>query len=433
MKNVILLSALSALAFGLTPSAAVPARSAPAPVLAALPGTAPIPAPAGVARALAAPLADPGLGGDPHVQVLDAVTGQVLLDQRGAVPAIPASTEKLLTAAGALLVLGPTSRLTTRVLVSGRNLYLVGGGDSTLTSRPAATGYPTAADLTSLARAVARTHPSGVGQVVGVGDAYTGPDLAPGWPAYFLTEGEVARVRSLEVDEGRDAPGLLQVPRLADPVLAAAEAFRAALTAAGVHTEGAAVGAAPGGARAVASVSSPPVSALVERMLDYSDADIAESLGRQVALSSGLPPTFAGTAAALEKVAAQLGLPAGQSIFDASGLSRSNALSPAALTTLLRQAAYGPFPQLRPLVAALPVAGFTGTLALRFTSDARVGVGHVRAKTGWLNGAAGLAGFVTTASGRLLIFAALAPAPARAAGEAALDRIAAALAGCGCG
>ena len=50
-------------------------------------------------------------------------------------------------------------------------------------------------------------------------DAYTGPDLAPGWSPYYLTEGEVARVRSLEVDEGRDAPGLLQVPRVGDPVL----------------------------------------------------------------------------------------------------------------------------------------------------------------------------------------------------------------------
>jgi D-alanyl-D-alanine carboxypeptidase/D-alanyl-D-alanine-endopeptidase (penicillin-binding protein 4) len=56
----------------------------------------------------------------------------------------------------------------------------------------------------------------------------------------------------------------------------------------------------------------------------------------------------------------------------------------------------------------------------------------VRAKTGWLNGAVALAGVVTTASGRLLIFAALAPATGRGAGEAALDRIAAALASCGC-
>ena len=128
---------------------------------------------------------------------------------------MPASTQKLLTAAAALLVLGPTTRLTTRVLASGPDLYLVGGGDPTLTAQPLVTGYPAAADLTALA-ASHRSHSSP--RQPGGADrrcrrsAYTGPDLAPGWSPYYLTEGEVARVRSLEVDEGRDAPGLLQVP-----------------------------------------------------------------------------------------------------------------------------------------------------------------------------------------------------------------------------
>ncbi len=433
-KIGVAIAALSALALGLTPAAPAPAAPAPPPVLDGPSSTSVVPTPAGVARALAAPLADPGLGNNPHVEVIDGLTGQVLLDRLGEVPATPASTQKLLTAAGALMVLGPTARLTTRVLASGPNLYLVGGGDPTLTAQPLVTGYPAAADLSELARVTARSLRPGsqVGQIVGVADAYTGPDLAPGWSPYYLTEGEVARVSSLEVDEGRDAPGLLQVPRVGDPVLAAAQAFRNALTAAGAPAGAATVGTAPAGARLVASVESPPVSALVEQMLNYSDADIAESLGRQIAIHSGLPPTFAGTAAALAKVARELGLPAGETISDASGLSRTDAVAPAALTTLLRQAAYGRFPQLRALLAALPAAGFSGTLALRFTSDAPAGLGHVRAKTGYLNGAVALAGYVTTASGRLLIFAALTPAPGRGAGEAALDRMAATLAGCGC-
>jgi D-alanyl-D-alanine carboxypeptidase/D-alanyl-D-alanine-endopeptidase (penicillin-binding protein 4) len=437
-KIGVALAALSALALGLTPPSAAPAAPAPSPVLAGPSSTAAQPTPAGVAGALAGPLADPALGGDPHVEVIDAVTGKVLLDRRGDVPAMPASTQKLLTAAAALLVLGPTTRLTTRVLAGGANLYLVGSGDPTLTAQPLITGYPAAADLTELARAAARTLRPGsqLGQIVGVASGYagafTGPELAPGWSPYYLTEGEVARVSSLEVDEGRDAPGLLQVPRVADPVLGAAQGFRSALTAAGVSSGAATVGTAPAGARLIASVQSPPVSALVERMLNYSDADIAEALGRQIALRSGLPATFAGTAAALTKVARELGLPAGGTISDASGLSRTDAIAPAALTTLLRQAAYGPFPQLRALPAALPTAGFTGTLALRFTNDAPAALGHVRAKTGYLNGAVTLAGYVTTTAGRLLIFAALTPAPGRGAGEAALDRMAGALASCGC-
>jgi D-alanyl-D-alanine carboxypeptidase/D-alanyl-D-alanine-endopeptidase (penicillin-binding protein 4) len=433
VKRGVAIGTLAATVLALTATAADP--STPAPVLAGLPASAPMPTAAGVARALAGPLADPGLGADPRVEVIDALSGRVLLDRRGRIPATPASTQKLLTAASALLVLGPQARLTTRVLASGPNLYLVGGGDPTLTTQPLATGYPPAADLNTLARAVARTQRAGsqVGQVVGVGAAYGGPDLAAGWSSYYLVEGEVARVRSLEVDEGRFEPGLLQVGRHDDPVLAAAQTFHDALAVAGVRTGPATVGAVPAGARLVASVTSPPVSALVERMLDYSDADLAEGLGRQVAIRSGLPPTFAGVAEALGRVARRLGLPTGQTIADASGLSRTDAIAPAALTTLLRQAAIGPYQQLRPLLAALPIAGFTGTLALRFTVDAPGGLGHVRAKTGWLNGASALAGLVTTASGRLLIFAALAPAPERGPGAAALHRRAATLAGCGCG
>lgn len=432
-KSGVAIGTLVAAVLALTASTANPATP-PAPVLAALPPAAPVPSAAGVARALAGPVSDPGLGADPHIEVIDAQSGEVLFDRRGQIPATPASTQKLLTAASALLVLGPQARLTTRVLASGPNLYLVGGGDPTLTTQPLVTGYPPAADLTALARSVARSPLGGarIGHVVGVGSAYGGPDLAPGWPAYYLVEGEVARVRSLEVDEGRFEPGLLQIGRHDDPVLAAAQTFHDALASTGVRAGPAIVGTVPAGARLIASVASPPVSALVERMLNYSDADLAEGLGRQVAIRSGLPPTFAGVAEALGRVARRLGLPAGQTISDASGLSRTDAIAPAALTTLLRQAAVGPYPQLRPLLAALPIAGFTGTLALRFTSDAPGGLGHVRAKTGWLNGVSALAGLVTTANGRLLIFAALAPAPERGAGEAALDRIAATLAGCGC-
>jgi D-alanyl-D-alanine carboxypeptidase/D-alanyl-D-alanine-endopeptidase (penicillin-binding protein 4) len=408
------------------------AAAAPAPgVLPPLPAASPAPTPDGVARALAGALADPGLGGDPHMAVVDVDSGRVLLDHHGAEPALPASTTKLITAASALLVLGPRARFTTRVLRSGPDLYLVGGGDPTLSTQAALEGYPAPADLLQLARAAAKALPT-IRTVYAVGSRYGGPDAAPGWSPSYLADGEVAPVRSLLVDEAKDVPGLGPSTRVSDPVAAAAETFRAALTAAGAATGPAAVAVeAPSDARLVASAQSPPVAALVERMLDYSDADIAEGLGRQVALHSGLPATFDGAAAALTRVARRLGLPLG-AIVDASGLSRSDALAPIALTTLLRRAATGTEPALRLLPAMLPVAGFSGTLAARFTGPAAAGVGRVQAKTGWLNGAAALAGLVTTRDGRLLAFAALAPASVRSAGEGALDRLAATLAACGC-
>ena len=77
------------------------------------------------------------------------------------------------------------------------------------------------------------------------------------------------------------------------------------------------------------------------------------------------------------------------------------------------------------------MAGYDGTL---FDRGRRRGApGTVRAKTGTLLGVHALAGTVVTIDGRLLAFAVVADGSGSdAAAEAALDDVAAALAGCGC-
>src|SRR3954463_8075594 len=62
------------------------------PVLTALAGSAPAPSAAGVAAALAATMRDPALGGHVNGQVVDAETGQVLLDRDASRALTPAST-----------------------------------------------------------------------------------------------------------------------------------------------------------------------------------------------------------------------------------------------------------------------------------------------------------------------------------------------------
>ena len=90
-------------------------------------------------------------------------------------------------------------------------------------------------------------------------------------------------------------------------------------------------------------------------------------------------------------------------------------------------------PRFGALLDGLPVAGFDGTLAKRYrTSPA---AGEVRAKTGTLNGVSALAGLVHTHDGAVLAFAFTAngiPLSGTQQAQAALDRLAAALAGCGC-
>jgi D-alanyl-D-alanine carboxypeptidase/D-alanyl-D-alanine-endopeptidase (penicillin-binding protein 4) len=54
---------------------------------------------------------------------------------------------------------------------------------------------------------------------------------------------------------------------------------------------------------------------------------------------------------------------------------------------------------------ALPVAGKTGTLSSRFSGPNAVARGHVTAKTGWIDTAYTLAGFMDAADGTQLTFA----------------------------
>ena len=88
------------------------------------------------------------------------------------------------------------------------------------------------------------------------------------------------------------------------------------------------------------------------------------------------------------------------------------------------------------LLSGLPVAGFDGTLAKRFRrGPAAAAAGEVRAKTGTLDGVSALAGLIRTREGRLLAFDLAAvgvPFVATLQSQAALDRVAAVLASCGC-
>jgi D-alanyl-D-alanine carboxypeptidase/D-alanyl-D-alanine-endopeptidase (penicillin-binding protein 4) len=174
------------------------------------------------------------------------------------------------------------------------------------------------------------------------------------------------------------------------------------------------------------------VADLVERMLTRSDNDLAEALGRHVALALHQPASFAGEAAAISDALQRHGVRV--ALKDASGLSRLDRMQPAQLADLLAHAARDG--RYAPLLTGLPVAGFDGTLSDRYRKGpTRSAAGEVRAKTGTLNGVSALAGYVRTRSGRLLAFDLTANGVALGATRAAqgaLDRVAAALAACGC-
>ncbi len=88
------------------------------------------------------------------------------------------------------------------------------------------------------------------------------------------------------------------------------------------------------------------------------------------------------------------------SLSDGSGLSRENLLTPRFQTSLLLFLSSRPYFNL--FLNTLAVSGTDGTLKNRLTSEQVKGVIH--AKTGTLNGVATLSGFMTTQSGRNLVF-----------------------------
>ena len=121
----------------------------------------------------------------------------------------PASTNKLATSIAALQVLGPSARFPTAVVAGAGawSIVLVGGGDPTLAAgTPPASDYPQPATLLELARQTAAALRARGQHSVRLGydtSLYTGPGLAPGWPASYVTTGNVSVITPLEADQGR--------------------------------------------------------------------------------------------------------------------------------------------------------------------------------------------------------------------------------------
>jgi D-alanyl-D-alanine carboxypeptidase/D-alanyl-D-alanine-endopeptidase (penicillin-binding protein 4) len=404
--------------------------------------------------------ADPGGTADPHAVrrvvdrfihdkdlgprvavAVDQVSDGTTVFRAGPRRVTPASTMKLLTTTAALAAMGPEHKFRTTVVAgdSPRQVILVGGGDPLLASSPQSGAYPVRADIATLARATAASLKNLDRVRVRLGydtSLFSGPPVNPAWPASYVPESVVSHISPLWLDEGRRRAGL--VYRSQDPALGAATEFARLLEKQGIRVRGKPRPAtAEDDALEYASVNSAPLAQIVQWTLETSDNEAAEVLLRHVALAEGRPGSFAGGVAALREVLSGLGVDtSGDRIYDGSGLSRQDRLSPQTLLSVLEASASRQHPGLRSVVADLPVAGFTGSLTNRFDDGAKEGLGRVRAKTGTLTGVHGLAGVVTDRDGTVLSFVAIADRvnPVHTLDVRRLiDRLAAALAACSCG
>ncbi|HVD12643.1 MAG TPA: D-alanyl-D-alanine carboxypeptidase/D-alanyl-D-alanine-endopeptidase [Gaiellaceae bacterium] len=351
-------------------------------VLAAPAGAGDSPLAKRLARALAVPHISQARTG---AVAIDLQTGETVFSEHSGLPLAPASNEKLVVAYAALVTLGSGYRIESDVLGRGQrsgtvwqgSLVLVGHGDPTLSS----------GDLADLAHQV---RAAGIRRVTrGVfGDEsfFDARRTGRGWKSWFYVN-ECPPLSALTVDRGRYYGRTTR-----DPALAAALLFRNALRRAGVAVGGAGTGRERADDVPLAAVESAPLSEIVRWMGRVSDNFTAELLLKQLGAADGAPGTSARGAAAVRSALAQAGVPlAGTRFADGSGLSALDRLTTRALAALLRAAWADP--DIRPaFVAALPVAGISGTLADRMRSPpAR---GNVQAKTGTTSLASALSGYV---------------------------------------
>lgn len=378
---------------------------------------------AALVRLLERRIHDPRIGSNFAMMVMDATTGAVVWSHDPDNQHRAASNMKLVTAVTSLATMGPTKRFVTRVraAANGTDLILEGGGDPLLyRSQVSALADRTANSLKRGARVVVHVD----------GDLFAPHSRGPGWtPGYsnYL----IADVQALAMFGDHSH----------QPALNAARLFTSRLREKGINARiGRNEDAAPD-ARTIARTAGHTVSQAVSVMLSQSESNVSEVLFRQVAVASGLPATWAGGIAATKRALDSLGVDSSNvRIYDGSGLSRKDRLTPRFLVDLLRTARELQGPRFAAMFkpSAMPIAGRTGTLDTPYgrydTSPSRCAAGRVQAKTGTLYDVIALSGVAKTVGGQRLLFSMIVNSRptgySKLTTRRALDGLAATITGC---
>ncbi len=380
--------------------------------LSAVTGATATPATADMASAVTAILSDQKISpSEAGIYVWDLDTGRRVYSLNANARFAPASNVKLVTTAAALQTWGVDHRMTTRVvmgkariaggIVTG-DLYLTGAGDPSLATRSfqrKELGF-TSASVDSFARGIRALGVRGIaGGIVGdeswFDDERTVSTWKPGIEVYGC--GPLSALCANQ--------GLHDDKRVDDPAVHAAGLLTQALREAGVKVAGEArSGRVPAGVKLIREQSSAPLRVLLRHMNKESDNFFAEVLLKGLGKDThDLGTTSAGLIVS-EAALASMGIPqTDYLLLDGSGLSYGNKLTPHAMVRLLgAMSQRGDFDA---FYDSLAVAGEDGTLEERMTDTAAEG--NARAKTGTLNVATSLSGYVRSANGHLVSFSIL--------------------------
>jgi len=338
-----------------------------------------------LAKALRAPHVS---AGSSAAVAVDLETGQQLFALNDTLPLAPASNEKLALTYALLKTFSPTMRIPTKVSALGvqrgttltGDLFLVGGGDPTLSS----------VDLARLARGVRAAGIRHVtGRVIGDESLFDSKRMCPGWKRSFYIY-ESPPLSALVVDRG-----WFKKYTARRPARAAALLFRDALRREGVAVNGSvSVLPTPLAAFPVAKTLSPPLRDIMRFMDLHSDNFTAEELLKLLGVAAeGSGTSAAGARAVIAALRAGGISTAGIRIADGSGLSEHDRLTVGTLLGILQAVASDSALEAE-LVKALPVSGVSGTLRDRLRTPKLLG--KVVAKTGTTSIASSLSGYVNS-------------------------------------
>jgi D-alanyl-D-alanine carboxypeptidase/D-alanyl-D-alanine-endopeptidase (penicillin-binding protein 4) len=191
---------------------------------------------------------------------------------------------------------------------------------------------------------------------------------------------------------------------LRNPAQAWLEAFAEALAERGIVLRGNVI-SEPAvdtvGLTPLFSLASPPLRTVMPLFEKPSQNQIGEILFRTLGLEkSGVGTPDSGRRVVERQLAAWGADTAGHAVRDGSGLSRHDYVTPETIVKVLnamrQHAAFSAFYE------ALPIAGVDGTIASRMRGTPAQG--NVHAKTGTVDKARSLSGYVTTPGGHMLVF-----------------------------
>ena len=373
-----------------------------------------------VTSQLSNPLFSTGYG----ISIRDVTDGSVLFESNAQNSMLPASLTKIYTAASTAITLDPDSRFVTKVKYLDNSVYLVGGADPQLGTE----SNPVKADLADLAKQTAeKLKEFNVFEVnVFIDDSILGPLQRPtDWVDNYFSSSEIHLISALNLDDP-SAPGQAPV----DPSITTGQKFAVYLLKNNIKVNGLVFRkTAPQDAFEVAKEYSKSVSQIIEDLLLISNNQDAEIIARVASLvAQNDPSTEAATDLILEDVE-MLGISSVDNVIrDASGLSRSNKISPSDISQLIYKSIKNPeitksnrgettkfmLTPSSPIPAdpwsvftGLPTGYGLGTMKKRFDEVGSPGRGVVRAKTGSLNRVVTLAGTITTKDNVMLSFSIL--------------------------